>query len=536
MRGVLVPRTWQYDPTLYAPPRYRRPCAYDAFIPDLLDSLPSIVPEVAGTISAAEDAIRQLNAVAQPALQPFARLLLRTESIASSKVEGMQVDARTLARAEARSEVGVSIGREAAEILANIDAMQLAVDDAAAAVELTVDHVLSIHRVLLAEAPNADRVAGVVRDKQNWIGGNDYNPCGADFVPPPPEDVDRLLNDLVMFCNDESLPPLAQAAFAHAQFETIHPFADGNGRTGRALVQVILRRRRIAPDYVPPISVVLAADKSLYIAGLVAFRESRENDWLETFAVAAARAAQLAADYLVQVQHLQAEWRERLRGIVKREDAAAWLLISELPGHPIISTAVGSALTGRSKPRVQQAIDQLVEAEVLLPLSSGKRNRQWEAIGLLDLLADLEAAQPRPPAQPVEQAVPDTGSEEERIMFLLDAKRAQASLSVARRLIREGHDLRTRLVRLSQAADSASSPQLRDLHGEIVSWCEQVINWSDEEPALTTGQRTRFKAIGSELAYAAPPELLAEVLDRNIDALVAVVGEEAATAAPSTTR
>jgi len=395
MRGALVPSIWPHDQALYAPPRYRRACGYDAFVPDLLDTLPPIAPELAGTISAAEDAIRQLNAVAQPALQPLARLLLRTESIASSKVEGMQMDVRTLARAEARSDVGHAIGKEAAEILANIDAMQLAVEETAVAESLDRAHILGIHRVLLAGAANAERTAGVIRTSQNWIGGNDYNPCGAAFVPPPAAEVERLLDDLVQFCNDESLPPLVQAGFAHAQFETIHPFVDGNGRTGRALVQVILRRRRIAADYVPPISIVLAADKGRYIEGLVAFREGRESDWLEPFAIAAARAAELAASYLVQVQQLQAEWRERLRGIVKREDAAAWLLINELPGHPIISTAIGVALTQRTKPRIQQAIDQLVEAGVLLPLSGAKRNRQWEAAGLLDLLTDLEAAHPR---------------------------------------------------------------------------------------------------------------------------------------------
>jgi Fic family protein len=526
MRGIFLPNTWQHDPALYAPSRYRRSCAYEAFVPDPLDSLPPIAPEVAGTISAAEGAIRQLNAVAQPALQPLARLLLRTESIASSKVEGMQLDARTLARAEARSEVGYSIGREAAEILSNIDAMQLAVDEAAAADALTTDHVRGIHRVLLTGAANVDRVAGIVRRTQNWIGGNDYNPCGADFVPPPPEEVERLLDDLVVFCNDESLPPLAQAALAHAQFETIHPFADGNGRTGRALVQVVLRRRGVAPDYVPPISVVLAADKRRYIEGLVAFRESRENDWLETFSAAAARAAELATAYLMHVQHLQAEWRERLRGIVKREDAAAWLLINELPGHPIISTAIGTALTGRAKPRVQQAIDQLVEAEVLLPLSSGKRNRQWEAIGLLDLLADLEAAEPRQPASPLTGAAPAANVEAEGFA-LVESKRADGSVRVARRLIREGNELRGRLVRTSQATDAASTSQLPALREEIVAWSEQVIGWSDEEQALTTSQRMRFKLIGSELAADVAAELLASVLDQNIDALTGVVGEGA---------
>jgi Fic family protein len=395
MRGTLRPFSWHYDPARYAPPRYRRGCRYEAFVPQPLSDPPPIAAVVAGTLSAAENAIRELNAIAQPALQPLARLLLRTESVASSKVEGMQVDARTLARAEARADAGHSVGAEAAEILANVDAMQLAVEEAALLTEpLRLAHILDIHRVLLERAPNGQRVAGQLRSTQNWIGGNDYNPCGADFVPPPPAELERLLGDLMEFCNDESLPPLAQAALAHAQFETIHPFVDGNGRTGRALVQVILRRRGLAPAYVPPISVVLAADKAGYIGGLVAFRDGREDQWLERFAVAATRAAELATSYLERVGALQVVWRKQMRNIVSRSDAAAWLLIDELPGHPIISTAVGTALTGRAKPRVQHAIDQLVTGRVLLPLGPNRRNRLWEAAGLLDLLADLDAARP----------------------------------------------------------------------------------------------------------------------------------------------
>jgi Fic family protein len=390
MRGRFVEGRWQYDPALYAPPRYRRGCAYEAFVPDTLAELQPIETKVAGAVSAAEEAIRELNRVAQPGLQPLARLLLRTESIASSKVEGMQVDARSLARAEARSDLGQTIGREALEILANVDAMQLAVTDATSADALTLDHVLATHAALLARAPNAERVAGVIRDEQNWIGGNDYNPCGATFVPPPPHDVRPLLDDLIAFCNEESLPPLAQAALAHAQFETIHPFADGNGRTGRALVQVLLRRRGLAPDYVPPISVVLAADKEGYLAGLTNFRDGRENEWLESFARAAARAAELAAGYLVRVQRLQKSWRESLDPLGLRADSAAWLLIDLLPGHPIISQPVAVEATGRSRPVIQHAIDQLVAVGVLLPLTSGKRNRQWEAAGLLDLSAEFE--------------------------------------------------------------------------------------------------------------------------------------------------
>src|SRR5205814_5035823 len=121
------------------------------------------------------------------------------------------------------------------------------------------------HRTLLSASPYAD-LGGVVRASQNWIGGSGFNPCAAEFVPPPPEDVDRLLADLVDYLNAEDVTPLLQAAFVHAQFELIHPFADGNGRAGRALVHVVLRRRGLTPAYVPPISLVLAPRKDAYVA------------------------------------------------------------------------------------------------------------------------------------------------------------------------------------------------------------------------------------------------------------------------------
>lgn len=539
MRGILEERTWQHDPTIYAPARYRRACSYEVFLLDRLEAIPAIDPEVAGTVAAAEDAIRALNSAAQPALVPLARLLLRTESIASSKVEGMQTDVRTLARAEARAEMGQSIGTEAREILANIDAMQLAIEEASQPGALSIAHILAIHTVLLARAPNPGS-AGKVRTKQNWIGGNDYNPCGADFVPPPHEHVTPLLDDLIAFCNDDSLPPLVQAAIAHAQFETIHPFEDGNGRTGRALVQVLLRRRGLAPAYVPPISVVLAADKRRYIEGLTAFRESRENDWLETFATSAARAAELAASYLERVRSLQDEWRNRLKPHVTRADAAAWLLIDELPAYPIVWTAIGIAVTRRTRPAVTQALDQLVQAGVLALLGESKRNRLWEADGLLDLLAELDSAQPRPRETSDEpqylittDSTPSETSREssagaplENVADLLASKRAQASVNVARRLIRDGNDLRLKLVESSQTADQGTmSAELPALRSAILLWSEQVIEWSNDEPSLTTSQRTRFRRVRGDLAAAAAPELLGAVLDQNINTLIEIVGE-----------
>ncbi len=267
---------------------------------------------VAGVVSDAEKAIADLNHRMAPELIPLARLLLRTESIASSKVEGMQVDAHPLARAEAHQDTGRRIGPESAEILANIDAMQLAVERASTARAISAQDIADVHRVLMARVPNLG-TAGSFRTVQNWIGGNDYNPCGADFVPPPPEEIGTLLADLCLFCRDEALPPLVQAAIAHAQFETIHPFDDGNGRTGRSLIHVILRRRGLAPAFVPPISVLFARDRGRYIHGLTLFRADRLEQWLELFAVTARRAADLAVRYARRVADLQQHWRRKLR-------------------------------------------------------------------------------------------------------------------------------------------------------------------------------------------------------------------------------
>ena len=394
MRGAYIRRTWRHDPALYAPARYRRACSYDAFVPGRIAELAIDLPgDIAGLLSDAEKAIADLNGRAGPELAPLGRLLLRTESIASSKVEGMQSDARALARAEANRDTGRNIGPQAAEIIANIDAMEWAVEQAATAERVTPGALQDIHRILLAGDAGRQQ-PGELRDEQNWIGGNDYNPCGADFVPPPPEEVTPLTEDLCSFCNDDALPPLLQAAIAHAQFETIHPFGDGNGRTGRALVQVVLRRRGLAPAFVPPISVVLARRRDRYIEGLTLFREDRVADWVAIFATATTEAARLADDYRGRVADAQEAWREQLRAHSDpRADAAAWAIIDALPAHPVVTVAVGVAATGRTRPAVNNGIAELEGAGVLIPLGTSRRNRAWEAAGLLDLIAGLEAGE-----------------------------------------------------------------------------------------------------------------------------------------------
>jgi Fic family protein len=391
--GHFIRRTWLSNPRLVAPAGYRRACNYETFVPDQLDALEfTLDARLAGLIAETEQAMNRLNNYGGPALAPLARLLLRTESIASSKVEGLQLGVRKLAHEEAISDLGGKTGPTAREVLANIDAMSLAVEEAATAEEFGVADVCAIHQCLMEAAGHPD-IAGLLRTKQNWIGGNDYNPCGADFVPPPPEEVSRLLDDLCVAINDPTLPTIVQAALVHAQFETIHPFDDGNGRTGRALVHVVLRRRGLTPRFLPPVSVIFAGGRDRYIAGLTNYRGPEVQPWIEQFAAASWEATRMAVTYLADARSLQETWRSALRESsgAPRKGAVAWELIDLLPAHPILTAPVAIAATGRAKAAVYDAIGKLVTAGVLNPLSKASRNRSWEAVGLLDLIESLEA-------------------------------------------------------------------------------------------------------------------------------------------------
>jgi Fic family protein len=212
------------------------------------------------------------------------------------------------------------------------------------------------------------------------------------------------MDDLVEFTHRTDLPPLVQAAIAHAQFETVHPFADGNGRVGRALIHVVLRRRGLAPLYVPPVSLVLAAGAKAYVGGLTAFREDRPADWILLFTQAIERAAAKASKLVLRLAELQEHWRERA-GRPRRHSSAEALIV-ELPAHPIVTVATAQKFLGRSKQAVNEAIAVLAEKGVLHAITLAKRNRVWEARGLFDLIDDFERELATPedegePARPV---------------------------------------------------------------------------------------------------------------------------------------
>lgn len=380
--------SWPADPSAPGGRAERRAFSYRAFVPDPIADLQLALPSnVAAAVSSAERAVDALNRDPPRLanLEVLARRLLRAESVASSRIEGLVLSQRRLARAEA--EAADARDETARSVLGNVIAMEHAVSLGSDAKPLRLRDVLEIHRHLML-ATTTPQFAGKVRDRQNWIGGNAYNPGRADFVPPPPERVKDLMSDLVAFMNRSDLTPAVQAAITHAQFETIHPFADGNGRVGRALIHVILRRRGLAPRYVPPVSLVLAADAKAYVAGLTAFREDRPAEWILLFARATERAAAKAGELATRLAELQEKWRERA-GRPRRHSSAEALIV-QLPAHPIVTVATAQRVLGRSKQAVNEAVAVLADKGVLHPITLAKRNRAWEARELFTLVDDVE--------------------------------------------------------------------------------------------------------------------------------------------------
>ena len=396
----VISSQWLSNP--FAPYRQgRMPCGYEAYVPDQLAGRAiRLDGDVAADVTEAEAAISKLNsaAFALADTATLARLLLRAESVASSRIEGLEVGAWKLLRAEAAHAMGVaSTDITANEVLANIAAMNAALQAVGPGDEITLDMLLAFHARLMADAPG-EIGAGTLRTRQNWIGGGDYNPCTAAFVPPPPEYVPELMADLCSFCNEDSLPAVAQAALAHVQFETIHPFADGNGRTGRGLIQLVLRRRGLASRVVPPVSLVLATWAKDYLEGLTAARyrgpatskaaHEGLNLWIGRFAGACIRAVQDAASFEERIQEMEGEWRTRLGQV--RAGSGTDLLLRALPGAPIVTVASAAELIDRSFPTVNDAISRLTEAGVLKQITIGRRNRAFEAKEVIDAFTSLE--------------------------------------------------------------------------------------------------------------------------------------------------
>jgi Fic family protein len=334
-----------------------------AFVPALLKDreLALDVTTASRTATAAAEVAHAAEAL-DVDYEPLARLLLRSEGVASSYIEGVGAPVVEIVLAEEHLGRGGSVA--AAWVASNMAAVTEAVASAEGNAIFSVETLCQWHRTLMMGSPTPERYVGVVRGDQGWIGGT--SPLDAHLVTPPPKELPALLDDLIAYVNRDDVDPVSQAAIAHAQFEIIHPFGDGNGRVGRVLVAWVLTRRLglLVP---PPVSVAIAADVAGYSSGLVLFRLGDHRRWISWFADAVASGGRAQRALISNVEQLKHQWRDLLVRVNRkpRSDAAAFAALSLLPRHLVLTSQILADELQISRKASLATLHRLVQVGVL---------------------------------------------------------------------------------------------------------------------------------------------------------------------------
>ena len=315
-------------------------------------------------------------------IAPFAAVLLRSESAASSQIENLTASARAIAEAE----LDASTSGNAAKVVANSRAMTAAID---LADRLDADAILQMHQALMGQI--APDITGRWRGEQVWIGGGDVGPHLATFVPPRHELVPGAIDDLVEFMAHDDLPVLAHAALAHAQFETIHPFPDGNGRTGRALVHALLRSKRLTRTVTVPVSAGLLVDVDAYFDALNAYRAGDASSIIHRFVDAAFSATANGRQLAEDLHTIRQSWEPLIKA---RKGAGAWKLADVLLRQPVVDRDTISRELGITGTNVYGPLRALVAAGILTETTNKKRGQVWRSVEVITAL-DTFAARSR---------------------------------------------------------------------------------------------------------------------------------------------
>lgn len=353
---------------------------YEAAVPPHIADLPTILP--ADLVAISDDAGRELtrfDAEVGTLAAPFSSILLRTESASSSEVENLTSSAKQVALAE----IGDAASGNAKLVVANVAAMQAAI---ALADDLNPEAILTMHRALLEKSNPG--IVGSWREEQVWIGGGSISPHNASFVPPHQDRVSELMDDVMTFSRRTDLPAIAQVAIAHAQFETIHPFPDGNGRTGRALVQGMLRASGVTKNVTVPVSAGLLGDTEGYFRALAAYRRGDVRPIVETMSEAAFAAISNGRTLETDITSIIARWNLAVQA---RRDSSVHDLKTLLIRQPVITIAIAARELGVSEPAADTSVKKLVEAGILFQSTTGRRNRYWQATEVLNALDDFGA-------------------------------------------------------------------------------------------------------------------------------------------------
>ena len=399
--GYLVDGIWHGNPGAFRA-LDRRPGRYKAYVPHPLAGWqPSLPADAAASVAAAEADLRE---TASDLAGLGAGMFFWAESLGSSRIEGVMPATRKVVHALARRhrtadrEFHGAVG----EVLANIDATEKALAVLADPAQASVDTLRDAHRDLMGGTATP-HLGGVVRDEQNWVGGNNWHPLDGDFVPPPPREVGRLLDDLTAYLRSADHSPLIQAAVAHAQFETIHPFGDGNGRIGRAVLYAALKHRLCGNGAatLPPISLALSRDRDGYLDALGAYQSyigtadgagRSEALWpcVEAIAVASMRACAAVRLYVEAVSELQEQWREAAN-VGRRRRSVVSDAIKCLPAYPTLTADMLSQVTGYSAGRSAAALRHMEAARIVKSRTVEPAMRVYDADQVFECFAVMES-------------------------------------------------------------------------------------------------------------------------------------------------
>jgi len=352
---------------------------YRSAIPAMIAKLsPETSPAAASLSDVASRELSRLDAELGGRVASFAPVLLRSEAASSSQIENITASARAIFSAE----LGAKTSRNAELVTANTRAMTAAIG---LADDVTPDSIARMHEVLMAG--QSRHTPGRWRDEAVWIGTRSDSPVNAEFVAPHHSRIEGLLDDVTDFARRLDVAPLVSVAVTHAQFETIHPFSDGNGRTGRALAQALLRYRGVTRNVAVPVSAGLLADVEGYHRALTAYREGDVSPIVTSFADAALRAVGNTRTLVAELDEIRTDWNNRL---AVRRSSNAWKLLDVLLRRPVLTSAAAAAELGVQQPNVYPPLTALVDAGILKSKAEHRLGPFWrsdEVLAALDRFA-----------------------------------------------------------------------------------------------------------------------------------------------------
>ena len=357
-----------------------------AFVPAPLPPSLTWSPTLVRALSDADRAIGRLawEGLRLPDPRLLIRPFLRREAVLSSRIEGTQTSLSELLAAEA----GASVDRSPSDLreVANyVAALEYGVERMES-LPLSLRLIRELHARLMEGVRGGQTSPGEFRRVQNWIGPAGCTPANANYVPPPPNEMLEALGELERFLHDTTLPPLVQAALLHDQFEAIHPFLDGNGRIGRLLVILFLMERKVLSAPLLYLSAFFEATRREYYAGLQGVTEEGAWEaWIEYFLNGVARQSEDVLSRAGRINALLDGWRLAVAGGASPTTVELVGLLGENPFWTITGAAkrLGVAYT-----TAKRAVERLVDASILTPLTDAKRDRVYCARAILDILEE----------------------------------------------------------------------------------------------------------------------------------------------------